>query len=120
MCTDILSEYYGKEKAKKKGFPFIYNRKWRDSKNSKIPKDVNPVIRFKSKISGNTLIKDLVQGDINISNYIIEDFVILRQDGSPTYQLSAVTDDHTMNITHVIRGDDHKINTFKQILFNSL
>ena len=103
-----------KEKSKKKGIPFIYNRKWRDPRNLEFPKNVKPVIRFKSKISGNTLIKDLVQGDINISNSIIEDFVILRQDGSPTYQLSAVADDHSMNITHVIRGDDHKINTFKQ------
>ena len=79
-----------------------------------IPKDVDPVIRFKSKISGNTIVKDLVQGEINISNSIIEDFVILRNDKTPTYQLSAVVDDHEMNITHVIRGDDHKINTFKQ------
>jgi glutamyl-tRNA synthetase len=55
-----------------------------------------------------------VQGEINISNSIIEDFIILRKDGSPTYQLSAVVDDHLMKITHVIRGDDHKINTFKQ------
>ena len=103
-----------KEKAKKKGIPFVYNRKWRDAKNLGIPKNVEPVIRFKSKISGNTIIKDLVQGEINISNSIIEDFVILRNDGTPTYQLSAVVDDHSMNITHVIRGDDHKINTFKQ------
>ena len=103
-----------KEKAKKRGMPFVYNRKWRDPKDLEIPKNVDPVIRFKSKISGNSLIKDLVQGDMNISNSIIEDFVILRQDGSPTYQLSAVVDDHSMNITHVIRGDDHKINTFKQ------
>jgi glutamyl-tRNA synthetase len=55
-----------------------------------------------------------VQGEINISNATIEDFIILRKDGSPTYQLSAVVDDHDMQITHVIRGDDHKINTFKQ------
>ena len=103
-----------KEKAKKKGMPFIYNRKWREPKDLKIPQNVDPPIRFKSKISGNALIRDLVQGDINISNSIIEDFIILRQDGSPTYQLSAVVDDHTMNITHIIRGDDHKINTFKQ------
>jgi len=103
-----------KEKCKKKGIPFIYNRKWRDPKNLEIPKNVNPVIRFKSKISGNSIVKDLVQGEINIANSIIEDFVILRQDGSPTYQLSAVVDDHLMKITHVIRGDDHKINTFKQ------
>jgi len=103
-----------KEKAKKKGIPFIYNRKWREANNLEIPKDVDPVIRFKSKISGNTIIKDLVQGEVNISNSIIEDFVILRNDKTPTYQLSAVVDDHEMNITHVIRGDDHKINTFKQ------
>jgi len=103
-----------KDKAKKKGIPFVYNRKWRDPKNLVIPKDIKPVIRFKSKISGNSVVKDLVQGEINISNSIIEDFVILRKDGSPTYQLSAVVDDHLMNITHVIRGDDHKINTFKQ------
>ena len=103
-----------KEKAKKKKIPFIYNRKCRDPKNLEIPKNVEPIIRFKSKIGGNTLVKDLVQGEVNISNSIIEDFVILRKDGTPTYQLAAVVDDHVMNISHVIRGDDHKINTFKQ------
>ena len=103
-----------KEKCKKQGIAFVYNRKWRDPKNLEIPKDIRPVIRFKSKISGNSLVKDLVQGEINIANSIIEDFIILRQDGSPTYQLSAVVDDHLMKISHVIRGDDHKINTFKQ------
>jgi len=103
-----------KEKCKKKGIPYVYNRKWRDAKDLEIPKNVKPVIRFKSKISGNSVVKDLVQGEINITNSIIEDFVILRQNGSPTYQLSAVVDDHLMKITHVIRGDDHKINTFKQ------
>ncbi len=103
-----------KEKCKKKGIPYVYNRKWRDPKNIEIPKSIKPVIRFKSKISGDSTVKDLVQGEINITNSIIEDFVILRQDGSPTYQLSAVVDDHLMKITHVIRGDDHKINTFKQ------
>jgi glutamyl-tRNA synthetase len=92
----------------------MYNRKWRDTKDLEIPKGIEPVIRFKSKISGHSIVKDLVQGEINISNSTIEDFVILRKDGSPTYQLSAVVDDHQMNITHVIRGDDHKINTFKQ------
>jgi len=103
-----------KEKCKKKGMPYVYNRKWRDPKNLEIPNNVKPVIRFKSKISGNTIVKDLVQNEINITNSIIEDFVILRQDGTPTYQLSAVVDDHLMKITHVIRGDDHIINTFKQ------
>lgn len=103
-----------KNKAKKASIPFMYNRKWRDTKDLEIPKGIEPVIRFKSKISGHSIVKDLVQGEINISNSTIEDFVILRKDGSPTYQLSAVVDDHQMNITHVIRGDDHKINTFKQ------
>ncbi len=103
-----------KKKAKNANMPFIYNRKWRNIKELKTPENVKPVIRFKSKINGNSMIKDLVQGEINISNSTIEDFVILRKDGSPTYQLSAVVDDHEMNITHVIRGDDHKINTFKQ------
>jgi len=103
-----------KEKCKKQGIAYVYNRKWRDPKDLEIPKNVKPVLRFKSRISGNSVVKDLVQGEINITNSIIEDFVILRQDGSPTYQLSAVVDDHLMKITHVIRGDDHKINTFKQ------
>ncbi len=103
-----------KEKCKKQGIPYVYNRKWREPKDLKIPKDIKPVIRFKSKISGNTIIKDLVQGERNISNSTIEDFVILRKDRSPTYQLSATVDDHEMEITHVIRGDDHVINSFKQ------
>jgi glutamyl-tRNA synthetase len=103
-----------KEKCKKQSMPYVYNRKWRDAKDLEIPKDVKPVIRFKSKISGNTIIKDMVQGERNISNATIEDFVILRKDKSPTYQLSATVDDHEMNITHVIRGDDHMINSFKQ------
>ena len=103
-----------KEKCKKQGIPYLYNRKWRDQENLEVPKNINPVIRFKSKISGNSFVKDLVQGEISVANSIIEDFVILRKDGSPTYQLSAVVDDHLMKITHVIRGDDHKINTFKQ------
>ncbi len=103
-----------KEKCKKQGIPYVYNRKWRDAKDLHVPKDIKPVIRFKSKISGNTIIKDLVQGDRNISNSTIEDFVILRKDNTPTYQLSATVDDHEMEITHVIRGDDHMINSFKQ------
>ena len=103
-----------KEKCKKQGIPYVYNRKWRDAGDLKVPNDVQPVIRFKSKISGNTVIKDLVQGDKNISNSTIEDFVILRKDKSPTYQLSATVDDHEMKISHIIRGDDHMINSFKQ------
>ena len=82
---------------------------------SDAPKDVKPVIRFKSKIEGTSILKDLVQGDVEIENIRIEDFIILRNDGTPTYNLSATVDDHQMNMTHIIRGDDHKINTFKQM-----
>ena len=79
------------------------------------PKNIKPVIRFKSKIEGTSILKDLVQGDVEIDNNTIEDFIILRNDGTPTYNLSATVDDHQMGMTHIIRGDDHKINTFKQI-----
>ena len=104
-----------KKRAKQKKIPYIYDRKWRDKSEAEAPKDIKPVIRFKSKIDGTTLLKDLVQGDVTIENNTIEDFVILRNDGTPTYNLSASVDDHQMNMTHIIRGDDHKINTFKQI-----
>jgi glutamyl-tRNA synthetase len=79
------------------------------------PKEIKPVIRFKSKIEGNSVLKDLVQGDVEIENSTIEDFIILRNNGTPTYNLSATVDDHQMGMTHIIRGDDHKINTFKQM-----
>ncbi len=104
-----------KSRAKQKKIPYIYDRKWRDKSENDAPKDIKPTIRFKSKIDGSTILKDLVQGDIQIENNTIEDFIILRNDGSPTYNLSASVDDHQMNITHIIRGDDHKINTFKQM-----
>jgi glutamyl-tRNA synthetase len=79
------------------------------------PKGIQPVVRFKSKIEGSSTLKDLVQGDVEIDNITIEDFIILRNDGTPTYNLSATVDDHQMSMTHIIRGDDHKINTFKQM-----
>ena len=104
-----------KKRSKQKKIPYIYDRKWRDKKETDAPKDIKPVIRFKSKIEGSTILKDLVQGDVEIENNTIEDFIILRNDGTPTYNLSASVDDHQMNMTHIIRGDDHKINTFKQI-----
>ena len=104
-----------KKRSKQKKIPYIYNRKWRDKSEADAPKDIKPVIRFKSKIDGTTILKDLVQGNVEIENNTIEDFVILRNDGTPTYNLSASVDDHQMSITHIIRGDDHKINTFKQI-----
>ena len=104
-----------KKRARQKKIPYIYDRKWRDKKETDAPKDIKPVIRFKSKIDGTSILKDLVQGDVEIENNTIEDFIILRNDGTPTYNLSVSVDDNQMNMTHIIRGDDHKINTFKQI-----
>ncbi len=104
-----------KKRARQKKLPYVYNRKCRDLQESNAPKIITPVIRFKSKIEGTSILKDLVQGDVEIENTTIEDFIILRNDGTPTYNLSATVDDHQMNMTHIIRGDDHKINTFKQM-----
>ena len=104
-----------KKRAKQKKIPYVYNRKWRDIAEDQAPKDIKPVLRFKSKIEGTSQLKDLVQGSVEIENNTIEDFIILRKDETPTYNLSASVDDHNMEMTHIIRGDDHKINTFKQI-----
>ena len=104
-----------KKRSKQKKLPYSYNRKCRDLNEKDAPKNIEPVLRFKSKIDGNSVLQDLVQGEVQIENSTIEDFVILRKDGTPTYNLSASVDDHQMNMTHIIRGDDHKINTFKQI-----
>jgi len=104
-----------KKRSKQKKLPYSYNRKCRNLNEKDAPKNVEPVLRFKSKIDGNSVLQDLVQGEVQIENSTIEDFVILRKNGTPTYNLSASVDDHQMNMTHIIRGDDHKINTFKQI-----
>jgi len=104
-----------KKRAKQKKLPYTYNRKCRELSKSDTPNDIKPVVRFKSKIEGSSILKDLVQGDVEIDSITIEDFIILRNDGTPTYNLSATVDDHQMSMTHIIRGDDHKINTFKQM-----
>ncbi|NCU74687.1 MAG: glutamate--tRNA ligase [Candidatus Fonsibacter ubiquis] len=111
-CTEKELEEEKKLYLKKK-IPYTYSKKCRDLIE---PIGDKPfVIRFKSKIEGKTILKDLVQGDVEINNRTIEDFVILRKDNKPTYNLSAAVDDYQMKISHVIRGDDHKINAFKQI-----
>ena len=104
-----------KKRARQKKLPYTYSRKCREVNLNEIPKDIKPVVRFKSKVEGTSILNDLVQGDVEIENITIEDFIILRNDGTPTYNLSATVDDHQMHMTHIIRGDDHKINTFKQI-----
>jgi len=96
-----------------KKIPYTYSKKCRNILANIDNKSF--VVRFKSKIEGKTVLKDLVQGNIEINNNTIEDFVILRKDNKPTYNLSAAVDDYQMKITHVIRGDDHKINAFKQV-----
>ncbi len=104
-----------KKKARQKKLPYTYNRKCRELNEGDTPKNIKPVVRFKSKIEGSSILKDLVQVDVEIDNVTIEDFIILRNDGTPTYNLSATVDDYQMSMTHIIRGDDHKINTFKQM-----
>ena len=113
-CTNEEIEEQ-KKRAKQKKIPYIYNRMWRDISDKDVPNNIEFVLRFKSKIEGKSILNDLVQGDVEIENNTIEDFVILRKDGTPTYNLSATVDDYNMNMSHIIRGDDHKINTFKQI-----
>jgi glutamyl-tRNA synthetase len=102
-----------KERAVKSGKSYQYDRTCRNS-NRKID-GINPVIRLKTEYSGNTTVDDIVQGEVTIHNSQLDDLILLRSDGTPTYMLSVVVDDHDMEITHVIRGDDHLTNTFKQI-----
>ena len=102
-----------KDEALKAGKSYKYDRTCRDL-DRKI-EGINPVIRLKSEISSNTTINDLVQGEVTIENSQLDDLVLIRSDGTPTYMLSVVVDDHDMGITHVVRGDDHLTNTFRQI-----
>ena len=87
---------------------------WRDRDASEAPPGVAPVIRLKAPQEGATTIHDLVQGEVTVQNSELDDLIILRADGTPTYNLSVVVDDHDMGITHVIRGDDHLNNAFRQ------
>lgn len=91
-----------------------YTSSWRDKINTPTPSDIKPVIRIKAPLTGTTLIKDLVQGEIAFQNKELDDFIILRSDGTPTYMHAVVVDDHDMGVTHIIRGDDHLTNTARQ------
>lgn len=91
-----------------------YNGMWRDRDQKLAPEGVKPVIRLKAPQSGQTTITDLVQGDVSVQNEILDDMILLRADGTPTYMLSVIVDDHDMGITHIIRGDDHLNNAFRQ------
>lgn len=103
-----------REEARQNSQPPRYNGFWRDRDPSLAPAGVKPVVRFKAPQTGETIIEDMVQGTVRIQNAQLDDMVLLRADGTPTYMLSVVVDDHDMNISHIIRGDDHLTNAFRQ------
>jgi glutamyl-tRNA synthetase len=93
--------------------PFRIDSEWRDRTDA--PEDQPSVVRIKAPKDGETVIEDLVQGRVAVANAELDDFVLLRSDGSPTYMLAVVVDDHDMGVTHIIRGDDHLNNAFRQL-----
>jgi len=103
-----------REKARAEGRPVRYDGTWRDRDPARAPEGVAPVIRFRAPQDGETVISDLVQGEVRVANDQLDDMVLLRADGTPTYMLSVVVDDHDMAVTHAIRGDDHLTNAFRQ------
>lgn len=103
-----------REKARAEGKPPRYDGTWRDRKTSDAPANAPFVVRFKAPRSGETVIGDLVQGRIATANDQLDDLILLRSDGTPTYMLSVVVDDHDMAVTHIIRGDDHMTNAARQ------
>ena len=92
-----------------------YDGRWRDRDPAEAPPGIAPAIRLKAPRDGDTVVEDLVQGTVRVANAELDDMIILRSDGTPTYNHSVVVDDHDMEITHVIRGDDHLTNTFRQV-----
>ncbi len=102
-----------REKARAEGRTVAYDRRWRDS-DATPPEGVKPVVRLKAPLEGETVVKDAVQGEVTVSNDKIDDMILLRSDGTPTYMLAVVVDDHDMGVTHAIRGDDHLTNSFRQ------
>ena len=113
FCTSEEVEAM-REKARAEGKPPRYDGTWRDRDASEAPADAPFVVRFKTPQSGETVIDDLVQGRIATANDQFDDLILLRSDGTPTYMLSVVVDDHDMAVTHIIRGDDHMTNAARQ------
>ncbi|MGC0371526.1 MAG: hypothetical protein DGJ47_000215 [Rickettsiaceae bacterium] len=106
-----------REEALAKKEHFIFHSPWRDAKKEDYPTDQKPVIRIKaSSEGGESVIKDHLQGEVRVQNSHLDDMVLVRADGTPTYMLAVVVDDHDMEITHIIRGDDHLNNAFRQKL----
>ena len=108
-----LDEMRAAQKAA--GKPMRYDGRWRDRDPKEAPAGVKPVVRLKAPQSGQTVIKDAVQGEVTVENAQLDDMILLRADGTPTYMLAVVVDDHDMAVTHVIRGDDHLNNAFRQL-----
>lgn len=104
-----------REKARAEGKPPRFFSPWRDRDPSEAPAGVKPVIRIKAPREGETIVDDRVQGVVRFPNKDLDDFIILRSDGSPTYMHAVVVDDHDMGVTHIIRGDDHLNNAFRQL-----
>ena len=110
-----------RETARAKGLPPRYNGYWRDRDHSEAPAGVAPVIRIKAPLSGEIRVHDHVQGEVVFRTENLDDFIILRSDGTPTYMLAVVVDDHDMGVTHIIRGDDHLTNAARQIvIYNAM
>ena len=107
-----LEEMRARAEAEKR--PIRYDGTWRDRDPSEAPVGVKPAIRFKAPQEGETVIEDAVQGRVVIPNKDLDDLIILRSDGNPTYNLSVVVDDHDMGVTHIIRGVDHLTNAARQ------
>jgi glutamyl-tRNA synthetase len=105
-----------REKAQAERRPFRIDSEWRDATPDQWPADQSYVVRMKSPREGETTIPDRVQGSITVQNSELDDFIVLRSDGTPTYMLAVVVDDHDMGVTHVIRGDDHINNAFRQLV----
>jgi len=103
-----------RQKARLEGKPMRYDGRWRDRDPEQAPPGVAPVIRLRAKQEGETVIDDKVQGKVVFANKDLDDLVLLRSDGAPTYMLAVVVDDHDMGVTHVIRGDDHLTNAARQ------
>ncbi len=103
-----------REAARAQGRTRLYDGRWRDRDAADAPAGVKPVIRLKAPLTGETVIEDQVQGRVVWQNENLDDFVLLRSDGTPTYMLAVVVDDHDMGVTHVIRGDDHLNNAARQ------
>jgi glutamyl-tRNA synthetase len=110
-----------REKARSEGRPPRYDGRWRDRDPKEAPEGIKPVIRIKAPQTGETLVRDQVQGDVRFPNKDLDDFIILRSDGNPTYMHAVVVDDHDMEVTHIIRGDDHLTNAARQtVIYDAL